>query len=260
MIKDILEFFRYRELLIALTIREIKVRYKQTTLGVVWAILQPFSLMLIFSLVFGYFLGAESEGIPYPIFYYSALLPWTFFSTSVSFGSLGIINNSALITKVYFPRETLPLASIGAAVLDLLIASFIFILMMIFYKTPITIQLLNIIPIMIIMVIFTTSVVLFSSALVVLWRDLKFVIPLVVQIWMFATPIIYPLNKVPDSLKTIYMLNPMAVIVENFRLVTLFAKPPIVSNLFTAIFVSIILFFISYKFFKIKEKIFADVI
>src|SRR3990167_3295847 len=237
MISYIKELISYRELLIALTKREIKIRYKQTTLGSAWAVLQPFSLMLIFSLVFGVFLGLESQGLPYPVFYYSALLTWLFFSTSMSFGSHSVINNSNLVAKVYFPRETLPLASLGAAVLDLMVASIIFIL-----------------------ILFTLSVVLFTSALVVIWRDLKFVVPLVVQIWMFASPIIYPVNKVPENLQFFYMLNPMAVVIENFRRVTLFAKEPVFSQILTAAVISVILFFISYYFFKIKEKSFADII
>ena len=260
MIDYFTELYRYRELLIALTKREIKIRYKQTSLGTAWAILQPFSLMLIFSLVFGVFLGLESQGLPYPVFYYSALLTWLFFSTSMSFGSHAVINNSNLVTKIYFPRETLPLASIGTAALDLMVASIIFVLMMVYYNIPLTFNLIFIIPIIAILVLFTLSVVLFTSALVVIWRDLKFVVPLVVQIWMFASPIIYPVSKVPDNLQFFYMLNPMAVVIENFRRVTLFAKEPVFSQILTAAVISVILFFISYYFFKIKEKSFADII
>lgn len=260
MIDYLKELIAYRELLIALTKKEIKVRYKQTSLGAAWAILQPFSLMLIFSLVFGVFLKLESQELPYPIFYYSALLTWLFFSTSVSFGSQAVINNSNLVAKVYFPRETLPLASIGAATLDLIVASLIFILMLLFYKIPLTFNIFFTVPILFILVLFTLSIVLFASALVIIWRDLKFVVPLVIQIWMFASPIIYPVSKVPENLRFFYMLNPMAVIIENFRKVTLFAKPPVLSEILIAFFVSIILFFISYKFFKIKERAFADII
>ncbi|OGD83132.1 hypothetical protein A3A54_01115 [Candidatus Curtissbacteria bacterium RIFCSPLOWO2_01_FULL_39_62] len=260
MISYIKELISYRELLIALTKREIKIRYKQTTLGSAWAVLQPFSLMLIFSLVFGVFLGLESQGLPYPVFYYSALLTWLFFSTSMSFGSHSVINNSNLVAKVYFPRETLPLASLGAAVLDLMVASIIFVLMMAYYNIPLSFNLIYLIPIIFILILFTLSVVLFTSALVVIWRDLKFVVPLVVQIWMFASPIIYPVNKVPENLQFFYMLNPMAVVIENFRRVTLFAKEPVFSQILTAAVISVILFFISYYFFKIKEKSFADII
>ena len=186
MINCFKELYKFRELLIALTKREIKVRYKQTTLGAAWAILQPFSLMLIFSLVFGVFLGLESQELPYPIFYYSALLTWLFFSTSISFGSQAVINNSNLVSKIYFPREVLPFASVGAAILDFAVAGLIFILMMLFYKLPFSPNLIFILPICAILIFFTLSVVLFTSALVVIWRDLKFVVPLIIQIWMFA--------------------------------------------------------------------------
>ena len=260
MIRYLAELYNFRELLIALVKREIKVRYKQTSLGAAWAILQPVSLMLIFSLVFGTFLGLESQGLPYPIFYYSALLTWLFFSTSISFGSQAVINNSNLVAKVYFPRETLPFASVGAATIDLTVASLIFVLMLIFYKVPLSLNLIFIIPIIGILVLFTVAVVLLASALVVIWRDLKFVVPLLVQIWMFASPIIYPVSKVPENLRFYYMLNPMAVVIENFRNVTLFAKPPVLSEITIAFVISTILFFTSYKFFKIKEKLFADII
>lgn len=260
MLKYLNEFWNYRELLIALTAREIKVRYKQTTLGTAWAILQPFSLMMIFVLVFGVFLKIESDNIPYPIFYYSALLPWIFFSTSLSFGTLAIINNSSLITKTYFPRETIPLASIGAAIIDFIVGSLIFILMMLFYKTPITLQLIYVLPIITILTIFTTAIVLLSSSLVIIWRDLKFVIPLIIQLWMFASPIIYPLSQVPESLKSIYILNPMVVIIENFRKITIQGTSPNWQELSLAAIVSVLLFILCYIFFKHKEKIFADII
>ena len=260
MINYLKELYKFRELLFSLTKREIKVRYKQTTLGAAWAILQPLSLMLIFSLVFGFFLKLESQGFPYPIFYYSALLTWIFFSTSVSFGSLSVINNSNLVTKVYFPRETLPLASIGAAILDLLTASLIFFLMMLFYSTPLTLNLLYVLPIFLILIIFTTSVALLNSVLVVIWRDLKFVVPLVINIWMFASPIIYPVSKVPENLRVYYMLNPMATVIDSFRTVTLSGQPPFFQDLILATIVSVILLFLAYAFFKKREREFADII
>lgn len=254
------ELYKFRELLIALTKREIKVRYKQTTLGAAWAILQPFSLMLIFALVFGTFLKLESDNMPYPIFYYSALLPWIFFSTSISFGALAILNNSNLITKTYFPRETIPLASVGAALLDFVVASFIFVLMMVFYKLPFTFQLIYTLPIIAVLIIFTTAIVLFCSSLVIIWRDLKFVIPLMIQVWMFASPIIYPFSQVPVGLRGIYMLNPMAVIIDNFRKITVLGEAPNWQELSLAATASVLLFILCYLFFKHKERTFADII
>lgn len=260
LIEDFKTYFKFRELQLALIKREIKIRYKQTSLGAAWAVLQPLSLMIIFTLIFRIILNVDSQGVPYPIFSYSALLPWTFFATSMSFGTTSIINNSNLVSKVYFPKEVLPLASLGAAFLDLIIAGIIFAGFMVWYKTPLTFQILWLVPIIILQIIFIGSMLFFLSALVVLWRDLKFIIPLVVQIWMYATPIIYPVSKVPENLNALYMLNPMAVVIDSFRRVTVMGRPPTLPALGTAIVISIVLFFAGYMFFKAKEKVFADII
>lgn len=260
MIGHFREFLKFRELLFALSIREIKVRYKQTLLGAMWAIIQPLSLMIIFTFVFSFFLKIESEGVPYLIFSYSALLPWTFFATSLSFGSLAIINNGNLITKIYFPRETLPFSSLIAAFLDFLIASFLFIGMFFLFRTPLTFNIIFVFPIIILEVIFASAVILFTSALNVLWRDIKFVVPLAIQLWMFASPIIYPVSRVPDKYLALYMLNPMAVVVDNFRRVTILGLSPHWNDMIIAFVISLLLFILSYKFFKDKEKLFADII
>lgn len=260
MVTHLKELYRFRELLFALTTREIKVRYKQTLLGLSWALLQPFSLMLIFTIVFGYFLKIDSNGIPYPLFYFSALLPWTFFATSLALGSLAVVNNGNLVSKVYFPRETLPFASILAALLDFLMALLVFLVLIIWYKASIGLNFLYIIPIMFIAVIFVAACNLLTSALNVMWRDIKFIIPLLLQLWMFATPIIYSSSAVPVHLRFIYSLNPMAPIVDNFRRVTLLNLPPQWDELFLSFAISIAFFSLSYYFFKKKEKIFADVI
>jgi lipopolysaccharide transport system permease protein len=260
MLNHLKELFVFNELLLALTKREIKIRYKQTTLGASWAILQPFSLMIIFTIVFSIFLKVDSQGVPYPLFSYSALLPWTFFATSMSFGTLSIISNSSLVSKIYFPREVLPLASLGAAFLDFVVAGIIFVGFIFWFKTPLTFQVLWAIPIILLQIVFTSSMLFFLSALVVLWRDLKFIVPLVVQVWMYTTPIIYPVSRVPDNLNGLYMLNPMAVVIDSFRRVTVMGKPPVLPELGTAIVISVILFITGYAFFKVKEKVFADII
>lgn len=259
MIKNIRELINYRELLMAFTVREIKVRYKETILGSFWAIIQPLSLMIVFTLIFSFFLKIETDGVPYPLFSYSALLPWTFFTTSLSFGSIGLVNNSSLITKVYFPRETIPLSSIGAAFLDFLIASFVFAILIFYYKVPITFNLLFLIPIVAALIIFTSAVVLFTSALIVIWRDVKFVVPLVTQLWIFATPVIYPVSKVPEKFRVLYTLDPIVPILNSFRSTVLGGRPSLL-DLSTAIIMSCALFVIAYWFFKSKEKIFADII
>lgn len=260
MIKHFAQLVEFRELLWALTNREIKVRYKQTILGTAWAVIQPLSLMIMFTLIFGFFLKINSNGLPYPLFYYSALLPWTFFATSLTFGSLAIINNGNLITKIYFPRETLPFASLIAAFFDFLVASIIFVLMLLMYKVPLTLNFVYVVPIIFLEVIFISGAVLFTSALNVMWRDIKFVIPLLVQLWIFVTPVIYPISKVPQNLKLYYLLNPMAPIVDNFRKVTVEGQTPDWGELGLAAIISLIVFLLSYIFFKSREKVFADII
>lgn len=258
--EDLKNYYKFRELQLALIKREIKIRYKQTTLGAAWAVLQPLTLMVIFTLVFGVILNVDSQDVPYPIFSYSALLPWTFFSTSLSFGVLSIINNSSLVSKVYFPREVLPLASLGAALLDFAVSGVIFLGFIFWYKTPLTFEIFWIIPIIAIEIIFTAAVLFFLSALVVLWRDLKFIVPLLVQVWMYTTPVIYPISKVPDKFRIFYLLNPMAIIIDSFRNVTIMGKAPVLSQLYLIVTISVIFFFAGYVFFKVKEKIFADIV
>ncbi|KKS83251.1 MAG: ABC-2 type transporter [Candidatus Gottesmanbacteria bacterium GW2011_GWA1_43_11] len=260
MIKYLKKLFGSRELLIALTKREIKIRYKQTTLGAIWAILQPLSLMVIFTVVFSVFLKVDSQGVPYPLFSFSALLPWTFFATSISFGALSVINNSSLVSKVYFPREVLPLASLGAALLDFGISGVIFLGFIFWYKTQLTLQILWVFPIIATEIVFIAALLFFLSSLVVLWRDLKFIVPLVVQVWMYTTPVIYPISRVPENFRALYTLNPMAIVIDSFRRVTIMGKPPVLPELGTAIVVSVILFTAGYAFFKLKERVFADII
>ena len=256
----ILEFWHFRELLIALTLREIKIRYKQTLLGTAWAILQPAALAIIFSIIFGYFLRIESGETPYLVFYYSALMPWTFFSNSVSFGSLSVINNSSLITKVYFPREILPLSSIGAAFFDFIMSSLVFLILIIIFKINLTINIFYLLLIIPTIFIFATGISYILSAINVMYRDVKFVIPLLLQIWLFATPIIYSIDRIPDNIRKFYILNPLAPLINSFRQVTILGKDPSIFELNLAIIISIVTLIIGFLFFKFKERVFADII
>lgn len=260
MLKDFINLYQYRELLFALTKREVKVRYKQTALGILWAVAQPLSLMVTFTLIFGLFLRVRTSDVPYPIFYFSALLPWLFFSTSFTFGSLSIVNNGNLITKIYFPREVLPLSSLFAAFLDFAVGGLIFMVMMIFYHIPITFNVLFLFPIIIIQIVFISSIIFLTSALIVVWRDLKFVVPLVTQLWMFAVPIIYPLEMVPIGYQFIYKLDPMVVIIENFRRVTIIGKGPNWLDLLLSTLISLLMIILSYMIFKKLERKFSDII
>ena len=260
MVSDIRELIRYRELLWSWVVRNIKVRYKQSLLGIAWAILQPLSATVLFAVIFSRFVRVSTGGIPYPIFYYSALLPWTFFSTSVSFGVPSLVNNMNLVTKIYFPREILPIASVVACFVDFLVASVVFIGMMTFYRVPVGLSIVLVPLVLVVQILLTFAIVLLSSALMVFYRDIRFVVPLGLQLWMYATPIIYPISLVPDRFRTIYMLNPMAGIIDSYRAIILSAEFPQVGYLLSACVVSVLLFLGSYRYFKSAEMKFADII
>jgi len=255
------ELVRHGELLYLVTQREIKVRYKQSVLGVLWAVLQPFSLMLVFTVFFSLFARMPSDGIPYPIFSYTALLPWTFFSTSLSFAIPSLIANSNLITKIYFPREIIPLAAVLAAFVDFVIAAVIFVGMLLYYQIAPTWNVLYVVPLLVIQMIFTTGVCLLLSAFTVLYRDVRFTLPLLIQIWMFATPILYPVSIVPAKVRVLYMAaNPMAVIIDGYRRAIVQGQPPELRYLANAAVISLVLLWLAYKYFKHLEREFADIV
>lgn len=255
------ELWRHRELLWLLTLREIKVRYKQSVLGVAWAVLQPLSLMVVFTVFFSWFARIESDGIPYPLFSYAALLPWMFFSTSLSSSIPSLIANSHIITKIYFPREVIPLAAVLAAFLDFMIAAAAFVLLLIVYRVPPTWNLLYLIPIVAIQILFTVGVSLLLSAFTVLYRDVRHTLPLVIQIWMFVTPILYPASVVPQRWRAWYfLLNPMAAIIDGYRRTILQQQSPQLSYLLLAASVSCLLVWLGYKYFKHLEREFADIV
>ena len=262
MIAHVQNLFQFRELIGMWAFREIRVRYKQSLLGAAWAVLQPLALMLMFTFVFSK-IARISTDQPYPIFSYTALLPWTLFATSISFGVNSLINNMNLVTKTYFPREVLPLGVIGAALFDFLIASSIFVLLMIYYKVPVTIHFLWIPVFLIIQIFLMLGIILIGSALTVFYRDVRFIVPLGLQLWMYATPIIYPIKMVEDNLpqfRTLYALNPMVGIVNSYRAVILEGVPPNLTDLGIAAAVSVILFIVAYIIFKRLEVLFNDLI
>jgi lipopolysaccharide transport system permease protein len=255
------ELVRYRDLLFRFTQREIKVRYKQTVIGALWAVLQPLSLMLVFTVFFSLFVGMPSDGIPYPIFSYTALLPWTLFSTAVSFAIPSLITNSHLVTRVYFPREIIPLASILAALVDFAVAAVVLIGLLAFYQITPTMSLFYVGPLLAIQIVFMTGVGLLLSAATVLYRDLRFALPLVIQLWMFVTPILYPVSVVPESFRAFYFgLNPMAVIIEGYRRSVLQGQPPDPLYLPGAAVISVALLGLAYGYFKRLERQFADIV
>ncbi len=254
------ELNNYRDLLWLWTGREIRVRYKQSLLGIGWAILQPIALTIIFALVFSRIIQVNTGGVPYPIFAYVALVPWTFFATSLSFGIPSLVNNLSLVGKIYFPREILPFANIGAALLDFAMAGLVFIGMMIVYQIPITVYALWVIPLIGIQLVLTAGVTLLGSAVIVFFRDVRFVIPLLIQIWMYASPVIYPTSLIPAQYLPLYFLNPMAGIIDGYRQVLIAGQPPNIPALLLGTIVSLVLLIIGYFVFKRSEPLFADLI
>jgi lipopolysaccharide transport system permease protein len=258
--RSLTELLQYRDLLWLWTLREVQVRYKQSLLGVAWAILQPLALTVIFTVVFSRLVKVDTGDIPYPIFAYVALVPWTFFATSLSFGIASLVNNMNLVTKIYFPREILPLASIGAALLDFLIAALIVGGMMIAYRVPVGVNALWVLPLLGVQITLSVGVVLIGAAVLVFFRDMRFVIPLLVQVWMYASPIIYPVDLVPERLQNLYFLNPMAGVIDGYRRALLLNQPPRLDALALGLAVSAVLLALGYWFFKRSEPLFADLI
>jgi lipopolysaccharide transport system permease protein len=252
--------YHYRDLLWLWTGREIRVRYKQSLLGMAWAILQPLVLTVVFTLVFSRLVQVDTGGVPYPIFAYAALVPWTFFATSLSFGIPSLVNNLNLVGKIYFPREILPLASIGAALLDFGMASLVYAAMMVVYQIPLTVYVIWVIPLLALQIVLTIGVTLFGAALIVFFRDIRFVIPLLTQVWMYASPVIYPTSLVPPQYQFLYFLNPMAGIIDGFRRVLVYGQPPLAPAILLSTIVSTFLLLVGYITFKRSEPLFADLI
>ncbi len=251
---------QYGDLLLTMSVHRIRVRYKQSALGIAWAILQPVSLMLIYTIIFSLFARMPDTGAPYALFAYAALLPWSSFSTALTNATNGLVSNSQLITKVYFPREILPLSYIIAALFDLLIASTVLAGLMIYYGVPLTLNLLYVVPIIAVMTMFLTAMALILSAMQVRLRDIGVAMPLLLQLWMFASPVIYPLDAVPAAWRSVYALNPMVGVIENFRRVVLGNAAPDWGSLLIAVAVSLVLLPIAYIYFKHTEATIADVI
>ncbi len=249
-----------RELLWLWTWRDIRVRYKQSVLGVAWAVLQPLSLMLVFTVVFSVILRVPTGDIPYPLFSYTAVLPWTFFASSIALGIPSLVNNMTLVTKVRMPREILPVAAVLAGLVDFAVAAVLYAGMLIAYRVTITWTVLWIFPLLGIQIMLSLAVVLLGSALNVLYRDIRFIVPLLTQVWMYATPIIYPVDLIPERLRFVYYLNPMASVIDGYRKSILDGMPPDMLGIGLAFVVSLFLLVLAYRTFKTLERVFADII
>ena len=256
---DLRELWAYRELLVVLTMRDIKVRYKQTVLGAAWAILQPFMTMVVFTIFFGHLAKMPSDGYPYPVFVYSALLPWTFFANAITNSSNSMVGSAQLISKVYFPRLIIPLSSVGAGFVDFVTASSILLAMMLYYGVGWSLNLLMA-PVLLAEVMFiAVGVGTCLSALTVTYRDFRYVVPFMVQVWMFVTPIIYPSSLIPTQWRWLVYLNPMSGLIENFRAVFLGGAFDYIGlGISTGVTISLLIAGIAY--FEQVERRFADVI
>ncbi len=253
------ELWEYRELLYFLTWRDIKVRYKQTALGASWAIIQPFFTMLVFSIFFGRLAKVPSDGIPYPVFSYAALLPWTFFANGLSQASNSLVGSANLISKVYFPRLVVPLSSVLSGVLDFAIAFVVLGGMMLYYgmwPTGAAIWL----PLFLLLSFITAlGTSLWLSALNVQYRDIRYAVPFLTQFWLFATPIAYPSSLLTEPWRTLYGLNPMVGVVEGFRW-ALFGSQPPGAMLGVSAVVALLLLVCGAYYFRRMEQTFADVV
>ena len=257
---DLKAIWEYRELLFFLVWRDLKVRYRQTIIGIGWVVLQPLLTMALFTAVFGNFAKIPSDGVPYPIFTYSALLPWNLFASSLARGTESVVGNAQLISKIYFPRLLLPISGILSPTVDFAISFVIFAAMMIWFRTLPTWGVLAL-PFFLILALLTALAVgLWLSALNVRYRDVGHTIPFLVQLWMFASPVAYPVSLVPERWRVLYSLNPMAGVIEGFRWALLGKESPdfevivISSMMVTTLLISGVVFF------KHTERTFADVI
>ncbi len=260
---DLRDLWRYRELFYFLTWRDIKVRYKQTALGAAWAIMQPLFNMLLFTLLFGKLAGLPSDDIPYPLFAFAGLLPWTFFSNAISNSGNSLVGSSHLITKVYFPRLIIPAASVLAGLVDFFFAFLVMAVLMVIYQVPLGVNILLLPLLILLTTLLAFGVGMWLSALNVRFRDIRYVIPFLIQFWMFATPIIYPASMMPERYRPYLAINPMTGVIEGYRVALLGGVNGASIN-WQSLGVSIaialvVLVYASYDF-RRMEKTFADIV
>jgi lipopolysaccharide transport system permease protein len=252
--------WEFRELLYFMVWRDVKTRYKQTALGVGWAILQPLLTTVIFTVVFAYFARMPSQGVPYPLFAFAALLPWAYFSQALARSSVGLVSNANLISKVYFPRLILPLAAAATPLVDFCLTFVVLIGMLAWYHVVPTVAVV-LLPLFVFMAFLAAvSVSLWLSALNVKYRDVGHLIPFLVQIWMYASPVVYPVSMVPERWRIIYGLNPMVTVVEGFRWSLLGTPPPDLTLAFISSAAMLVTLASGFVYFKATERTFADVI
>lgn len=251
----------YRELVFFLTWRDIKVRYKQAALGIAWAVLQPLFTMIVFSVILGNFLGVPTENnIPYPVFSFVALLPWQLFANTLQRAGTSLVSSANLLTKIYFPRLVIPIAAVGAGLVDFFISLLVLFGLMLYYRLPFTLNMLWLPAFMLLALITALAVGLWLSALNVQYRDVQQMIPFIIQAWFYISPVVYSAAVIPsERLRLIYALNPMAGVIQGFRWALLDTAPPDASLAVSAGVVTLLLISGLY-FFKRMERVFADIV
>jgi lipopolysaccharide transport system permease protein len=256
---DWAELWEYRELLYFLIWRDVKVRYKQAVLGAGWAVLQPAMAMVIFTIIFGRLVKLPTDGSPYPVFVYAGLLPWTFFSNAETTASNSLVNSANLITKVYFPRVIIPLAAVGAGLVDFTVAFGLLIILLVWYHIPLT-PWFALVPVFLLLtIIAAVGVGTILSALTVNYRDFRWVLPFAIQVWLYATPVTYASSVVPEKWRVAFGLNPMAGVVEGFRSAVL-GRPPLWTLVETSAVVAVTALVLGLVYFQRVERTFVDVV
>jgi lipopolysaccharide transport system permease protein len=254
------ELWRYRELLYFFVWRDLKVRYKQTILGAAWAVLQPFLTMVVFSIFFGRLAEVPSDDLPYPVFAYSALVPWTFFAHGLTQASNSIVSNAGMVKKIYFPRLTLPVATVMAGLVDFILAFGVLIGMMFFFQIVPTRNIIWLPLLLLLALVTSLGASLWFAALNVRFRDVRYIIPFLVQFWLFLTPIAYPSSLVPEQWRLIYSLNPMVGVVEGFRWALLGTDTTPGPIIIVSSLVALCLLLGGIIYFRRMEKSFADIV
>jgi lipopolysaccharide transport system permease protein len=257
---DLGAVWRFSDLLLNLIIRDLKVLYRQAALGAAWAVLQPVFAVAIFSIVFGHFARIPSDGAPYPVFAFAAVLPWTYFAEAVRRSGMGLVQDAELIRKVYFPRLVMPLASVIAPLVDLAIGFVVLLVVMAIYGVMPTWRILAIPPLVLVTAALALAVGLWLGPLNVRFRDIKHTLPFILQIWMYASPVIYPLSLIPENLRWIYSLNPMVGVIEGFRWALLDKGDPDLTALAIGAAAIVVLLAGGLVFFKHMERRLADLI
>ena len=256
---DLNELWAYRELLATFISRDIKIRYKQTVLGFLWAIIQPLFMMVIFTIIFGGFAQIPSEGIPYPLFSFAALLPWMLFSEGLTRSTMSMVANANIMTKVYFPRLIMPISGILSPLVDFAVSMSILVLMMAYYGYVPTFNVIFL-PLFILLALATSlSTGLWLSALNVKYRDFQYTVPFIIQLWMYASPVVYPASMIPESIRAFYYLNPMAGVIEGFRWALLGTEIP-GAMIFVSVGAVAALLVSGMFFFRRMEQYYADIV